>query len=101
MTVMVSESLDMIFEVARERHLDSCSGPRMNQFAPLDQHRAVSDLLRECVLEGVFDLSYSRLLVDELRELQRGECRHELIVGLTRHRAYQAEPELLANHRDR
>src|SRR5712675_1315420 len=101
MTVMVSESLDMVFEVACKLRLDSCSGPRMDQFAPLDQHRAVRDLLRERVLEGVLDLSYRRLLVDELRKLQRGEWRRELIVGLARHRAYQAEPELLANHRDR
>ena len=40
----------------------------MQPLAPLEQHGVVSHLLRERVLEGVFDVNDRGLLVDELAQ---------------------------------
>src|SRR5260370_8222954 len=42
----------------------------MKHFAAFTQNRVVGDLLCESVLESVFDVADSRLLVDEFGELQ-------------------------------
>src|ERR1700731_218871 len=47
----------------------------MQQLAALDQQRVVGDLLRQRVLEDVFDLGRGRLFVDELAGLQGRQSR--------------------------
>ena len=71
----------------------------MQLLAPLQQHGVVGDLLRERVLEGVFDVADRRLLVDELAELQIDDQPFELVLRLSRDRPGQAEHELAAEHR--
>ena len=46
---------------------------RVQELAPFDQQRVVGHLLRQRMLEDVFDVADRRLLVDELRHLQVAE----------------------------
>ncbi len=51
---------------AMKQPLDGRSRSLVQEFAPLDQQRVVGNVVGQRVLEGVFDISHRRLLVDEL-----------------------------------
>ena len=98
---------DMILNRLSEERFDRSADARVNQLAAFDQHRVVSDLQRERVLEGVLNIAGGRLLVYKLAKLKAGEHPLKLVVNdsgvrlRTRHDpAQQAERELLSDHRE-
>jgi hypothetical protein len=52
----------------------------MQRLASLGQHRVVRHLLRQRVLEFVFDLRKGRLFVNELAKLQSGKYPLQFVV---------------------
>ena len=71
----------------------------MQLLPPLHQHGVVGHLLRERVLEGVFDVADRWLLENELAKLQIEDQPFQLVLRLSRDRPGQAEHELAPQHR--
>src|SRR6476660_5852710 len=72
----------------------------MQLLAPILQDRIVRDLLRERVLEDIFDVRDRRLLIDELAKLEIGEQTFELVLRSSSDGSRQAEYELSSEHRE-
>src|SRR5216684_2508109 len=83
------------------KRLDREPGPLMDRAAPLRQHGVVGDLLRQRVLEAVFDCADCRLFIDEFAELELREHLPQLIAGLKRHALHQVQRKFMSQHRKR
>src|ERR1700730_1893729 len=68
--VMMGQLVDMLFEPICEQLLDSSTRALVQNPSALGEYRVVRDLLGQRVLEGEFDVTHGRLLVDELRQLE-------------------------------
>jgi hypothetical protein len=69
----MGQLVQMIVQLPVEHRLQCYSGALVQELAALDQQRIVGNLLRQRVLENVFNVARSRLLVDELPRLQPRE----------------------------
>ncbi len=70
----------VIIQLVSEHRLQRHSGTLVQEFAAVRQHRVVTDLQGQGMLEGVFDIAHRGLLVDELGELQRGQHPLQFII---------------------
>jgi hypothetical protein len=61
----------------------------VQKLAALLKNRVVGDLLREGMLEDVFDIAGGRLLVDELAQLEVIEQAVEFVIRFRHHRSNQ------------
>src|SRR5215469_15557041 len=68
--IMVREIAVMLVQLLRIELFERASGSVMERAAALVQQRFVSDLLRQRVLEAVFDIADRRLFIDEFAELK-------------------------------
>ena len=69
--------------------------------AAFHQHRVVGDFLGKRVLEGVFDVAQSRLLVDELAELKVIEHPVEFFLRVRTHRTNQRQRKFAPDYGQR
>src|SRR5229473_1206801 len=100
--VMMGQLVQMVLQLPSENRLEGLSGALVQELAALDQYRVVGDLLRQRMLEDVFDIAGGRLFVDELRRLQVGEHTLQLItLPSVEHPPDQRQRELPANHGER
>src|SRR5260370_15927364 len=72
-SVMMRQIAQTIVESIGVKRLYRHRRALVQQLAALDQQRVIRDLLRQRMLEGVFDSGGSGLFVDELGQLQVGE----------------------------
>jgi hypothetical protein len=63
---MMREVVVMIGQTRSEQRFGRHRSALVQKLAALGQERVVSNLLRECMLEYIFDITGGRLLVDEL-----------------------------------
>ena len=61
------EFVEMVVQLPGEHRLKRLSGALVQELATFGQQRVVGNLLRQCMLEDIFDIAGGRLLVDELR----------------------------------
>ena len=98
---MMREFGEMIIQRGGVDRLDGVPRMLMQLLATLEQHRVVSHLLRERVLEDIFDVGDRGLLVNELAKLQSRDQAFQLVLGFARHGARQTENEFAAEDRER
>ena len=77
----MGKRLDLPVEAIPMEHLDRVDDPRVQLAATLLQQAAVRDLVRERVLEGVFEIRKQSGLVNELGGLQVVQSATERLVG--------------------
>src|SRR5216683_5442853 len=100
--VMTRQLAQVIVQLPGEHRLQRNSGALVQELAALDQQRVIGDLLRQRVLEDVFDIARGRLLVYELRHLQLGEHPLQLVVLLSvEYPPDERQGELPANYGER
>ena len=68
---VLCDALDVLLQAPRRLSHDGVGGPRVQRLPPLPKQARVCHLARHGVLEGVGILGKQRLLVQELRSLQR------------------------------
>src|SRR5689334_4355134 len=96
--IMARDVAQMIVDLIGELRLHYLRDTLMQRFAALSQYAVVGHLLRKRVLEGVFDIGKSGLLVDEFSLLQLGQHRFQNLFRGTGYRPDQFQPELLADY---
>ena len=79
-TVMVCQLTQVVLQLAAEQRLDCLRSAFVQLLAPFAQYRVVGHLLRQRVLEDVFDIANGGLLVNELRQLQVGEHAVQFVI---------------------
>src|SRR5260370_16317858 len=91
------EPFDLFAEAIAVQCLDCGDNPRMERPTPLLQQTAVRDLMRERMLEGVFEIREQPRLVEELGSLQAIEPAPKRVVRQLGNGLEQRERDIFAN----
>src|SRR5882672_10879292 len=97
----MGEPLDLLAEAIPVEGLDRLDDSRVQLAATLLQQTAVRDLVRERVLEGVFEIRRQSRLVNELGGLQVVQSATQRLVRQLGDRPEQREGHILADDRGR
>ena len=96
---MVGETVDVLAEAIAALRLQRLHDPRVELAPPLLQEALVGHLIRQRVLEGVFQLGKEARLVEELGRLQEGESPPQVRLGHVGDGLEQRKGHLRPDHR--
>src|SRR5215813_8059551 len=97
----MGEPLSLLAETIPVERLERVDDPRVKIPAPLPQQAPVRDLMRERVLEGVFEIREEARLVEELGGLQPPERPAQPLLGQLSDCLQEPEGHVLADDRGR
>ena len=93
----MGKHLDLLVQALGMQALDRLHDGSMERAAAILQQRAISDVVGERVLEGVFQIREKPRLVQELRRLQLRERTPQIVTGEFRNCVQQHEWHILAD----
>src|SRR5262249_30101610 len=95
----MSQAFDLLREPLRVQRLDRRDDASVQSAPPVLQDAPVGHLMRERMLEGVFEVRKDARLVQELGGLEMAQSPTQVVLGRVGNGLQQGEGHILANDR--